>query len=290
MIKNTFLYLGLIFLFFTPACTKTEEVLVPNNTAPPDPTISSVIVQNYVNRLYISLIGRKPLTTELDAGIGILSGNHLAMHDRLVLIDTIMKKPEYNNQLFSLANIQLLNNLDTPMITQYIDLFTMLAANPDYASVKDALNLEIGRLQLARNIPKDLNAGTLSVIGMHRRLIDNYFYDQINMGTENFVLSMFMNFLYRQPTTSELSEGKKAVDGFSGILFSQVGKSKTEFLDIFFNSPDYFEGQVRNLYVRYLFREPTSEQMAGYAIQYKSTLDYRELQKNILTSDEYIGL
>jgi hypothetical protein len=290
MIKRTLLFSGLIFVLFFSACTKTEEVVVPNNTAPPDPTISGVIVQNYVNRLYISLIGRKPLANELQAGINMLTGNHLSLSDRRLLIDTIIKKPEYNSQLFSLANIQLLNNLDTSQVTQFIGIFNGLLANPDYAYAHDVLRFEIGRMELAREIPRDLDAGTLTVIGMHRRLVNNYFYDQVNMGTENFVLSMFMNFLYRQPTVSELDEAKKVVDGFSGIVFSEVGKSKDEFLDIFFRSPDYFEGQVRNLYVRYLFREPTSEEMASYAIQYKSSTDYVELQKKILSSDEYIGL
>jgi len=290
MFNRIFLFLGLIFLTVVSACTKKEEVVIPNNTAPPDHTVSNVVIQNYVNRLYISLIGRKPLTAELESGMSLLKTNQLAVDDRMQLIDVILAKPEYNSQLYSLANTQLLNNMDTAEYTFYITVFNSLLTQPDYAYAYDLLNSEINRLKEGRTILADLNSGSLTVIGMHRRLVNNYFYDQINMGTENYVISMYQNFLYREPTAYELTEGKKMVDGFSGIQFSQVGKSKNEFMDIFLSSGSYFEGQVRNLFVRYYFREPGSEEMASYANRYKASLNYKQLQKELLSSDEYVGL
>ena len=135
-----------------------------------------------------------------------------------------------------------------------------------------------------------MNAGTISVIGLQQRCAYNYFYDQINMGTENFVVSMFQNFLYRYPTDDELTQSKQIVDGFEGVVFLQTGHTKDDFLTIFFGCNNFFEGQVRDLYLRYLFREPTSVEMSDKASIYKNSLDYKALQKSILASNEYAGI
>jgi hypothetical protein len=80
------------------------------------------------------------------------------------------------------------------------------------------------------------------------------------------------------------------VDGFNGILFLQVGQSKRQFQDIFFASDDYYEGQVRLLYSRFLFRSPSSEEMTQFSELYKSTGNYKLVMAQILSSDEYAGL
>ena len=36
------------------------------NTHPNDPTIENTVIENYVNKLYISTIGREPTTLEFD--------------------------------------------------------------------------------------------------------------------------------------------------------------------------------------------------------------------------------
>ena len=48
-----------LFVILTISCTKVEEVFVDGNTHPIDPTIENMIIENYVNKLYISTIGRE---------------------------------------------------------------------------------------------------------------------------------------------------------------------------------------------------------------------------------------
>jgi hypothetical protein len=110
------------------------------------------------------------------------------------------------------------------------------------------------------------------------------------MGTENFVRATYENFLFRYPTEYELEQAKTMVDGFNSILFLENGNSKDDFLDIFFDSDDYYESRARDLYNKYLFREPDSEEMVEGAILYKQSDDYKLLQKSILTMDEYVGI
>lgn len=288
MNKAVILFASVVLLF--GSCKKDKQILIDGNTAPPDGTISNVVKENYVNKAYISVLGRKPNSTELQSGISILDQNNVSLANRHQMLDEIFNKPGYNQRLYDLSVATLLNNLDTAQITQFIVVFGLLLQDPMYAPQYPQIQAEKTKLEQLKASVTDLNAGTLDVIGLQKRCINNYFYDQINMGTENFVVSSFQHFLYRYPSASELIQAKAMVDGFEGILFMQSGKTKDDYLSIFFGSNNYFEGQVRDLYLKYLFREPTSVESSEKATAYKNSLNYKSLQKDILSLDEYIGI
>ena len=206
------------------------------------------------------------------------------------MLEDILAKPGYNQRLYDISVSTLLNNIDTADISNNIYLFALLLTDSNYIAYWPQLQIEKTKLELLKASVADLNAGTITVIGLQKRCINNYFYDQLNMGTENFVVSMFQNFLYRYPTDDELAHAKNMVDGFEDVIFLQTGYTRDDFITIFFGANNYFEGQVRDLYLRYLFREPTSVEMSSNAATYKNSLNYKQLQKDILSRDEYIGL
>ena len=286
--------LGLAILVLTLTfigCKKDDDpVLIPNNTAPPDGTISTVTKETYVNRAYISLLGREPIDSERESALAILSKDNLSQSNREEFLDEILAKDNYEVRLYEIARTELLDALDTAEITTNIAIFEFLLTDSSNIAIWDALNYEIDRMEEMKTIPSELANGSLDVIGLHRKCVNNYFYDQLNMGTENFVVSMFQNFLLRYPTIAELDEGKLIVDGLGGLLFLEQGNSKDDFLDIFFDSSDYFEGQVRDLYLRYLFREPDTKEVIPLANAYQQNKDFGQLQKAILSLDEYIGI
>ena len=166
----------------------------------------------------------------------------------------------------------------------------LLLLDPQYAPFYTQLQAEITKLEAVLAIPADLNAGTLDVIGMQKRLSFNRIYDNINMGTQNFVVSLFQNFLSRYPTEAEREAAERMVDGFSSIVFLEIGESKSDFVDIFFRSRDYFEGQVRQMFVQNLFREPTSQELESLTITFRGDSDYQALQKHVLSMDEFVGI
>ncbi|MGB3948404.1 MAG: hypothetical protein WBM13_10490 [Bacteroidia bacterium] len=273
------------------SCKKEAELVeIPGNQAPPDNTISTVVKENYVNKVYISVLGREPNSSEFASGLSLINQTNLSIADREAFLNEVFAKPEYNQKLYEIASIKLLNTFDTAAITEQIAIYQFLLTDSAYVSVFDLLNQEIVRLNALKNIPADLNNGTLTTIGLHRRLINNYFYDQINMGTENFVVSTFQHFMDRYPTDNELQQGKNMVDGLNSIIFLQQGTTKDDYMDIFLNTDNYFESQVRELYVRYLFRQPSSAEMTQLGASYKTSLNYKALQKSILSSDEYVGI
>ena len=267
---RAFAYVLILFILVS-SCKKDKEIIIRDNTAPPDSTVSNVTKENYVNKSYISVLGRKPTSAELSAGIAVLNQHNLSIADRNQVLDAIFAKPGYNQRLYDICIATLLNNEDTAKISQTINLFAYLLTQPQYAPQWAVIQIEKTKLELLKASVADLNSGTISIIGMHKRFANNYLYDQINMGTENFVLSVFQNFLFRYPTEEELTQGKQIVDGFEGVLFLQTGSVKDDFLSIFFGSNNYFEGQVRDLYLKYLFRDPSSVEMSDKATIYKNS-------------------
>jgi hypothetical protein len=274
------------------SCKKYEEELIPNNVPPPDSTISEVLMQTYINKAYISILGRKPTESEFSEGFALVKQGNLNEASRLVFLDIVMAKPEYYPHVYDLARQELLNDLDTAEVTFNKTLFEYLMTLPENAAYVGQLQAEVNRLDSVQRIPSLLATNQPFVVAkMHKYCVDNYFYDQLNMGTFNFVTSCFEHFLFRAPSDIELYNGSRMVDGFSGTLFFEEGGTKNDFLTIFFRTGDnYFHGQVRELYQRYLFREPSSEETVELALQYRNTGDYKALQKKILSMDEYVGL
>ncbi|MBL4587448.1 MAG: hypothetical protein JKX84_10395 [Flavobacteriales bacterium] len=287
---KTILLLGSIALITFSGCKK-DEIIIPDNTAPPDSTISTLIIENYVTKCYISLLGREPSSTEENNAIAILTSGNLNVASRKVMLDNIISNLEYNLKLVEYNSVKLLNSpFDTTQIQEQIFVYNIALNDPQYADFVDLIQSVIDNLEILLTTPQELTNGTIGVREMHRRMVFNEIYDQINMGSFNYVLSLFNNFLFRDPTAAEQDAGITMVDGFVAVMFYETGNSKEQFVDIFLGSDDYFEGQVRELFLRYLFREPTSEEQGFYSAAYYESDDYNELQKSILSTDEFTGL
>jgi hypothetical protein len=283
-------WLFVIFISFFASCAHDIEDVSPNNAAPPDQTVEDVTITNYVNKVYISVLGREADSSEKQFGFNLLRQHNLSDSSRSQFLDSIFYKPEYKVHLYDLARVDLLNSLDTADITNEILLFNFLLTDSTYIAAWPQLHMEISRLDSLKAIPNDLQQNTIDIEYMDRRCVNNFFYDQINMGTENFVVSVFQHFLLRYPTAYELQQAEQMVNGFPAILFLQQGGNKDDFIDLFFSSADYDEGLVRILYQRFLFRMPSSIEMGNATISFMQTHNYISMQKNILSSDEYIGI
>tara|TARA_B110000902_G_C13886904_1_gene428978 strand:- start:246 stop:611 length:366 start_codon:yes stop_codon:yes gene_type:complete len=121
-------------------------------------------------------------------------------------------------------------------------------------------------------------------------MVNNNFFDEINMGTENFVIAMFQHFLLRYPTQAEVENASDMVNDGNATVFFETGNGKDDFINIFFASDEYYTGQTNILFNRYLFRNPTSEESVNYSLDYINTGDYKLLQKRVLSNNEFIGL
>lgn len=240
---------------------------------------------NYINKLYITVLGRKAVASEIEAGL-VLLGDKANQTQREILVQQLVQHPEAAFQLYEVARNDFLDGVDTATIQrEYQFVLTQLTVAT--GSYREYLLNEKVRLSRLRNVPYGLLADSISMAEMHRRIVDNAFYDEINMGTENFVVASFQNFLFRYPTQVELTEASNMIVGVAGYLFFTNGSSKADFLELFFSSNGYLEGQVIDLHKKYLFRDPTSAEMVSMTLEYSQDGDYGALQTQILASDAY---
>lgn len=292
MKSSKYLYLVITLLVVATlfaSCEKKEVVVIEDNIAPPDSTIPIIVYEQYVNQTYVALTGQEPTDAQRQDALEILYSDGLG-DSRQTMVDEILSTNNYKRNIYTQYNDQLLNNYDSTELQRDLFVYAGLLLDSAYQQFWPQIQEAYDDLQRLDNAPEDLIATTIDQRTFYRYMIDNPRYDDINMGTENFVLSSFDHFMLRYPTATELAEAKNMVDGQNAILFITEGENKNDYLDIFFNSDEYYQSQVIILYRRFLFRDPTSEEVSDHAAYYKGTQNYDGLVKRIVTLDEYIGL
>lgn len=287
--KGIVTVIGLSLLLLCSCGDPGDIIIVPDNTSPPDLTVPLVVKENFVNRVYISLLGRKPEGTELTGAMGILDKDNASEADRKEVVESILSNPQFRDRQYNIARIDLLNNMDTIDIVSYIFVFNQYLLDPQYEPFLDLIYYEINRLTLLRGAASDYLAQTINRAELHRRMVNNPFYDEINMGTQNFVLSVFEHFLNRYPTASEEQNAILMADGFYSVLFGEEGNSQEDFLEILTESDAYLEGQVLDVFESFLFRQPNSIEMAAGTTLFRQTGSYDELLTSILITQEFLG-
>lgn len=285
MTRSGWLILFSAVLLFI-SCEKEVLNTVDGNNPPDDPTVSYSTRDQYIERVYITLLGRKPDSTEHSSARVIIDQNPRDSALRYQWLAGLPADRSVSVKRWDDIRSELLESVDTAAIGELITTLEILksGAPPEQKPLYDA---EIARLDRILYVPDSLHQGVYSTTDVHRYVVDNAIYDDINMGTENFVVSVFDHFLYRYPTQYELESSKRIVEGLRDILFLESGQGKSEFLDIFFASSAYAEGQVRYVYRNYLFREPTGTEVQLEQGRFSADTDFTGLQLRIMSTDEY---
>jgi len=121
MIKGFQLGILLISLLIV-GCKKDEAQIFTDNDAPYYDKVPSVKVRNYVNRLFIDLLGREPLDVEMDQETATLQADNVSKTSREALINKLMQDNEfrdgdtsytltYHKRLHELAKIRFLEGI-----------------------------------------------------------------------------------------------------------------------------------------------------------------------------------
>lgn len=262
---------------------------IPDNEAPPDRSVSTLKLETYVNKCYIGLLGRKPLDAEMTAAVQTLRDSSLSSGGRKLMLSNILNQEEFLVKAYTNDGDLLLNKWDTSLYAFFLYQFTTARQDTNNVAIYPVIDTGIVGLERLLSITTDFTNGTIDTRTMHKYMVNNYAYDEINMGSENFVRSVFDHFLLRYPTTAELAEGIKMVDGFEAVLFTQTGDSRSDFVELFFNNNAYVEGQVRWAFQRYFFRDAKTEELAFYTNIYQQNGDQKILFTELLSLNEYAG-
>lgn len=294
--KVHFIYL-LVLLVSGYSCKKDEiitheQLIVPGNQIPPYNGIPSILVENYVNKIYIDLIGLKPTVEEKDAGVKYLVDNELSTDAREKIISDVINNQAYHDRLFQISTDLLLNGMGYDeiegVVVEYTAIRDFFLQSGDTFQARVVEN-EVLKVQLVLEASGDYKNSDISLNEYYSRLSFNLIYDEINMGSENFVISCFENLFKRNPTASEDSNGVDMVDGSSTTILRKEGRTKVDFLKIVTEDPEFYQGRVLDAYQTLLLRLPNSVELSEASTKYLTSGDYKQVQIDIVKTDEYAG-
>ncbi len=293
----SFVFTAVVFIAALTGCKKDpiyvdihKDTTIIGNQAPHYDEVTNLQVRLYVNKIYVDLVGHEPTSAELDTKANFLLQNNLDSTSRDQIVKDLLTTSGYYQRLFEISSSQMLNSADSLAILGELYLLHYIRDTLGGAGAPLFFyDFEINRLDKLASISKDLKNGTIDIREYYRRMIDNYFYDQVNMGSENFVKGVFNDLLGREPTDGELDFGVSMVDGQPAILFLQNGGSKSDFQNILVNTPEFMEGLVRKTYLQLLLRVPGSEEMAAGTKELSQTMNLPAFQKKLIISKDYAG-
>ncbi len=288
------LYIFILILFIS-SCQKDpilENVIIENNNAPHYDNVTTVQIQNYINKIYIDLLGREPFEQELTDVTDYLRSNNLSETSREDVLIQLMDSEEYYKRFYDIYQVSYLPGVDQDELNFRILIFENeydQAVQNGSVDVAQFYQRELVLFYALRDAEQNYRNGDITINEFMVAICNNNFYDEINMGVENFVLSCFENFLKRTPTDAELDASTEMVYGAPSQIFLQDGNNKTAYINIIMNVPEFYQGLAIDIYNQLLVREPSSEEMVEAIFIFDETNDYQQVQRKVMKSDEYAG-
>jgi hypothetical protein len=273
--------------------TVHENHVVSGNTIPNYSGVSTIQVHAYLNRIYIDLLGREADSAELVAKTNYLITNNFSANARDTIISQAIKDIQFFPQFFIKTSSVVLNSTSKNdvynEIIQYQYFETFDLQNHDTISANNDV-VELDKLNKLYQSDSLLHLNQIDISEFYRRFIYNYFYDQINMGTENYVKSCFENLFHRDPTSAELSTSENMVNGMSSYtLFLQTGNCKGDFANITTHCTEFYQGLIITAYQNYLQRKPTDAEINSLINPLAQSKNYWNVMKTIMKTSEYAG-
>ena len=289
------------FLIVVSSCKK-DILVIDDNNPPVYSAIPTVLIENYINRIYIDLIGREPLDSEMLIDVQYLRDNDVSIESRDSLIyklqfDTLYiegdesYKLAYFHRIYDMVKVRLIEGASNGDISSY-----MSNHYADYEVDSVAGNLieaqkhllKYYRLSAIIDSELDYYNNIIDIKEMHKRMIYNSIYDQINMNTFNFVNAAFDNLLFRYPTQNEFNNSYFMIeDNQPFTIFGYSGSNKLDFTNLICDSREFYEGIIQWTYLTMLARIPTSIERDFLMNDFYITTDFQKLQRFIMTTDEY---
>ena len=292
----------IFFLAVLLSTCKKEVILIPDNVPYQNKYISTIQIQNYVNKLYIDLIGREPLNTEMERDVNFLKSDNLSSNFRDSLINKLQTNTDfiegdtsyqkaYYHRFYDVVKIKMLEGIENDVLNERKGIlnnsYQGSVASGD--SLQAAIDLKnITEINDILGISENFQNKLIDISDVFKILMDNYAYDEINMNTFNFVNASFSDVFFRLPTTQEYEIAFEMIENnTSGYLFGKTGTSKGEYLDIMTTSNEFYEGIIIWTYKSLLSRNPNAVETSKYLSDLINSKDFQHLQKEIMKTDEY---
>lgn len=281
---------------------KKDPAYFGDNDPPYYEGIADVLIENYVNRVFIDLIGREPLDSEMDSEVAALKAANLSMESRETLItklqtdvafiagDTSYKRAYYQ-RMYDLSKARFIEAASDVEVQQYIGIISARVTIDSIAGVWDEVAYnrgELAKLYAVLDARQDYMDGEIEIADVCGAMVNNAVYDDINMNTFNFINASFDNMFFRFPTQSEFFSGFNMVeDNIPGTLFGTSGQNKDDYINILTSSREFYQGMIIWVYQQALAREPSAEEVALLMDEFYENHDLQWVQIEVLKTDEY---
>lgn len=293
-------------MFFSASCKKDGEIkVIPDNNAPHYDEVPTAVIQNYVNRMYIDLIGREPLDVEMVRDVDYLKENELTTESRDSVLRMLQLNTDYidgdssysrayHRRFYDISKVRLLEGASDAVLNQRrgIARFAAIVDSTNGDSVGYDENMF--RVQKYEAVLRSDwlyfsdSTGIYDFRDMYFAMIYNGIYDVINMNTFNFINATYDDLFYRFPTQEEYDNSFNMIEfNLSGTIFQQSGQNKVDYCNILLDTREFYEGMIRWAYLSLLAREPTTVELSENMDYFFANHDLQRVQRVIMSSDEY---
>lgn len=270
-----------------------EDVIIEDNTPPYYDEVPTIQIETFIIKLHIDLIGREPSDAEKADALALLKAGDLSEASRISLAESLFNSLEYYKRFDDLLRARMLNALNRIEVEEEIDYVEETIAYydtiPGFEFEVALAQFELQDLQGLLSARDEYQASQISINEYYGRMVSNLFYDEINMGAENFVLSVFENFFKRLPTVDELDRGINMVNGNQAVLFGENSASKGGFINVCINTEEFYEGLAFEAYQSLILRNPNTLEAGETLQELVGGATYDDIQKRLVISKEYAG-
>lgn len=283
-------------------CKKSENLTVDGNIPPDYKSVPTIKVENYVNRLFIDLLGREATNAERLARTQYLRDNELSIKARETIIAELQHDTTYHEgdssyrhaycqRIYDISKARFLEGASDPDIAQFIGnlefAITIYRLDGDSVGVFSAM-AEKAKYEDVLLSKRRLRIGEITYAEMAAAMINNAIYDQINMGSFNFVNAAFDDLFTRTPTQEEFTRSYDVIDkNLPRDIFGLSASNKKEFLLAMTTTSEFYEAQIRWIYYVLLQRDASTQEVINLFGNYSKTRDMSAVQLQILKTDEY---
>ncbi len=300
-LKNMIIrFLFIAFLFVS--CTKEEMVIRNNNKPPKYSEVSTIMVENYVNRLFIDVLGREATDTERNQFVLALRKGKLNFNTRDSIVktlqfDTIFRggdssyRKAYTTRIYNICKSRFLEGAADMDIAQRSGNlgFAILVSQLDGDSI--AMFSAINQKKYYDRVLKSnywFSRKSISYNQMCEYMLNNGIYDLINMGSFNFVNATFDDIFGRKPNSEEFNRSFQIIEKNNPqFIFNRVISNKNEFCEGITSASGFYEAEIRWWYFQLIRREINSTLLYPVLAQYLTDKSIENMQRKILISDEY---
>ena len=294
-------YISIILSCLSLGC-KGDLIIVDDNEAPDYSGVSTLKIQNYVNRICIDILGREPVDVEMDAWVLELRDGELQKDARTTLVRRLMEstdsvagdtsyKHAYYSRLYDQMKVRFLEGAGDGILRQRRSLFVSAAEkdslNGNWAAYH-AARFEMGKLSNVLRSRAGLREDAINMFDMAGYMLFNSVYDEINMNSINFIRASYNDLFFRFHTQEEFDRAFQIIE-FSQpqILFGQSAGNKLEYIEVLTGTREAYEATIRWAYQGLLARDPSAVEISISIEDFFQTNDYQKVQRDILITDEY---